>query len=110
MPTSDERSEVAERLRMGADVPSIEGFTFKTLINAALTDGQPMPINDAELMSCLADLIDPTCEMEDVGEVPELAKRNLSTWSCSECGSPIYNDMTPTYCTYCGARVVSGDE
>lgn len=53
----------------------------------------------------LADLIDPTCKVENAGEVP-LAKESLTTWFCSECGSPIYNDMQPSYCIYCGARVV----
>lgn len=33
-------------------------------------------------------------------------KDNLNTFFCSECGSPVYNDMSPSYCPYCGARVV----
>lgn len=54
--------------------------------------------------------IDQVCEMEDAGEVPESALKNLTTWFCSECGSPIYNDVKPAYCPHCGARVVSENE
>lgn len=109
MLTSDERHEVAKRLRIGTNVPSIEGFTFKTLINAALTDGQPMPINDAELMSCLADLIDPTCE--DVSEPPESGGFwPAPHFKCSVCGTQHVSVGYVRYCPNCGARVVSGDE
>lgn len=55
----------------------------------------------------LAELIDPVCKMEDAGDVPDLVKDSLSTFFCSECGSPIYNDMTPSYCPYCGRRVAA---
>lgn len=47
-----------------------------------------------------------TCEMEDAGDVPSFVKDNLSTFFCSKCGSPVYNDMNPSYCLYCGARVI----
>ncbi len=46
-----------------------------------------------------------TCRMEYAGEVPPSVK--YSCYFCSECGSPIYNDMEPSYCLYCGAKVVS---
>lgn len=61
-------------------------------------------------LGTLADVIDQVCEMEDAGEVPESTLKNLTTWLCSECGSPIYNDAKPAYCPYCGARVVSENE
>lgn len=48
----------------------------------------------------------PTCEMEDAGDVPSFVKDNLSTFFCSKCGSPVYNDMNPSYCLYCGAEVI----
>ena len=48
---------------------------------------------------------DCTCRMEYAGEVPPSVR--YSCYFCSECGSPIYNDMEPSYCLYCGARVVS---
>ncbi len=101
MDTSDGRREVAERLRMEADVPFIGGFTFTTLLNAALTDGQPMPTNIAELMLCLADLIDPTCHDAEHGET--------NGFTCSECGEWTPLDK-PWFCPSCGARVVTGDD
>ena len=48
-----------------------------------------------------------TCCMEYAGEVPPQIK--YSCYFCSECGSPIYNDMEPSYCLYCGAKVVDDD-
>lgn len=33
-------------------------------------------------------------------------RTEVVVWFCSECGSPIYNDMKPSYCLYCGAKVV----
>ena len=47
-----------------------------------------------------------TCQMEYANEVPYAVLNSLGTFFCSECGSPTYNDMTPTYCPYCGAKVV----
>nr|WP_314785080.1 hypothetical protein [Olsenella uli] len=105
MPTSDERREVAERLRIGADVPSIGGFTLATLINAALTDGQPMPTNHAELMLCLADLIDPTCH--DYGG-EEGTNGEMYDFACDACGYAC--DLPqPNYCPECGCRVTGGE-
>lgn len=69
--------------------------------------------SSAEKLRALAELIDPdglTCHMdEDDGEIPSSIIDNLTTWFCSGCGSPIYNDMKPTYCPYCGAEVVTDD-
>lgn len=44
-----------------------------------------------------------TCRFENAGELPDIV--HPTVWFCSECGSPIYNDMEPEYCIYCGARV-----
>lgn len=93
--------EVAARLRMEAGVPFIGDFTFTTLLNAALTDGQPMPTNNADLMLCLADLIDPTCHDAEHGET--------NGFTCSECGEWTPLDE-PSFCPSCGARVVTGDD
>lgn len=108
MTTSDERREAAaaEFRRAAREQYEFDGENFLDCVGTYLGDAY----TDGAAWARLADLMDPTCEMEDIGDVPESVKKNLSTWSCSECGSPIYNDMTPTYCTYCGARVVSVDE
>lgn len=86
--TSDERREVAAKLRQMADEHDV--------VHA---------FDNADIRK-LAELIDPTCEMDDAGDVPASVKDNLSTFFCSECGSPIYNDMSPSYCPYCGRRCV----
>lgn len=67
--------------------------------------GTVIAFDSADIRS-LADLIDPTCGMEAAGGVPAPVKDSLETFFCSECGSPIYNDVNPSYCLYCGHRVV----
>ena len=44
-----------------------------------------------------------TCNMETDRKY---FRTEVLTWFCSECGSPIYNDMKPSFCLYCGAKVV----
>ena len=95
-PTSDERREVEERLRKTRGIMAF--------VDALGID----PDGDwtwEDVSRRVADLIDPTCGMEDAGDVPASVKDNLITFFCSECGSPIYNDINPSYCPYCGARV-----
>lgn len=110
MASSEERRQVAERLRVYShdfnfgDNP----HPFWYVMKAVFADCKPHSYY--EIFARLADLIDPTCEMEDAGDVPASVKDNLSTFFCSECGSPIYNDMSPSYCPYCGARVVDGGD
>lgn len=43
-----------------------------------------------------------TCAME-YGETYKV--KECRVWFCSECGSPIYNDIKPYYCLYCGCKV-----
>ena len=103
---SDERIEIAERMRGPFDVCECVGHTY---INGTVFGMQVCARDEQELrngMRHLAELIDPTCEMDDAGDVPASVKDNLNTFFCSECGAPVYNDMSPSYCPYCGARVV----
>ena len=102
------RKEVAERLRMyDTDFDFGDSNPLWYVEKAVFND---IRIRESgRVFARLADLIDPTCKVENAGEVP-LAKESLTTWFCSECGSPIYNDMQPSYCIYCGARVVSDDD
>ena len=46
-----------------------------------------------------------TCNVEYADDVPDSTKKVLGVYFCSECGSPTYNDVCPTYCMYCGAKV-----
>lgn len=102
---SDERIEIAERMRGPFDVCECVGHTY---INGTVFGMQVCARDEQELrngMRHLAELIDPTCEMDDAGDVPASVKDNLNTFFCSECGAPVYNDMSPSYCPYCGCRV-----
>lgn len=60
---------------------------------------------EAEAIAAWNTRAERTCEMEYSGGVPDFV--SLDTWTCTECGSPIYNDCEPSYCEYCGAKVVS---
>lgn len=125
MITDEERRAVAERLRRlqsrqfrDEDKPEITTWED---IGAAVLDSETWGKCDrlrsrdnrtravrSIIAGRLADLIEPeperTCRMEYAGEVPPSVK--YSCYFCSECGSPIYNDMEPSYCPYCGAKVV----
>ena len=119
--TSDERREVAARLRerpVARDVKeSYVAIVQAVGVRPCLLshEGESGDRFDAaayaDALDRLADLIDPTCSMEYGGHVPDSVKDALGVYFCSECGSPIYNDMEPEYCPYCGARVVgNGNE
>lgn len=98
--TSDERREVAERLRscipdrsgMVSTAEVIGAFDVDTIGNRVFFDGALR----------IADLIDPTCRMEPEGD----------GFRCSACGT--YHDMSGfeefpwPRCPECGARVVKG--
>lgn len=103
-PTSDERREVAEKLRHASHTDANLDVTIAIAILDTIGEVH------RPIAAVVADLIDPTCEMEDAGDVPASVKDNLSTFFCSECGAPVYNDMSPSYCPYCGARVVRDDD
>lgn len=105
-PTSDERREVAATLRDAKRKCESRGYPWMC-DDLCLAIGYEHDYEaDNGIFDRLADLIDPTCEMDDAGDVPASVKDNLNTFFCSECGAPVYNDMSPSYCPYCGARVV----
>lgn len=119
MSTSDERHEVAARLRnegraltaidMGAEIASL---TLDDAIGIA---------HNATWEDCfdrLADLIDPTCSVvrrQAYTGGPQMYK---TLWCCSECGYPLaeskYKGHRPfvgeNFCPHCGARVTRGGE
>lgn len=101
--TSDERREVAERLRQGADAHhAVEASRVARALGLEYeAHGTVAAFNNAAVLH-LADLIDPTCEMAPQGE----------GFRCLACGT--YHDMSGfeefpwPYCPNCGAGVVGG--
>ena len=105
--TSDERREVAERLRKTHGIMAFVG----TL--GIDPDGEWCW---TDVSRRVAGLIDPTC----YNTLPQ----NWGTFECSECGAQFEvnsifmaasgtddsEPVIPLYCPNCGARVVSGDE
>lgn len=90
MPTSDERREVAERLR------EHDGNAYADVADMCDED--------------LADLIDPTCFAVHQGTSMD------DELVCSRCGASLGAEVggrqmfVPNFCSCCGARVVSRDE
>lgn len=81
-PTSEERREVAERLR------EHDGNAYADVADMCDED--------------LADLIDPTCH--------DASPQAYGAFECSECGAQTWYqsiETRPKYCPCCGARVVS---
>lgn len=102
-PTSDERREVAERMRReGRALTAIDmGVELASL---TLDDAIGIEHNATweECFDRLADLIDPTCE---------IARDNRFAsdfdYICKACGEHFSTCGEPRYCPHCGSRVVS---
>lgn len=108
-PTSDERREVAERMRGPFDVCGCLGHTYisGTLFGMQVCARDETALRDG--MRHLADLIDPTCEVADYGH-PD---RHTVCRGCLSCHGGWHEDvydMPYTYCPHCGARVTRGGE
>ena len=120
-PTSDERREVAERLRDEAggfrrlekewgheptidlgDVPAV----FQDVAHFAGLDGT---VRTCVLLDRLADLIDPTCHIEDDDWASQQCMGPML--SCDRCGNAFPEINGPyQYCPCCGARVVDDEQ
>ena len=109
--TSDARIEIAERLRGPFDVCECVGHTY---ISGTLYGMQVCARDELELrdgMRRLADLIDPTCEVDSVEQVDnELSQLDGFEFilTCGHTFKQPYNEP-PAYCPYCGARVVDDE-
>ena len=105
-PTSDERREVAERLRKAADFDEWLDLTIENAIFGVFGEVR-RPIADN-----LADLIDPVCHL--VGTTSEEGLYDGLTifrheLSCGHTCETVWLEP-PAYCDVCGARVVSDDD
>lgn len=119
MVSSDERREVARKIRKYVDaygdgiddaeigIGGAEMVLLGTVRGRDNRGDVVRPTSEAELLSMLADLIDPTCEVESVGSTGGLLSYRLS------CGHtayrPAYVQGPPPVCPCCGARVVDDE-
>ena len=94
--TSDERREVAARLRteVGED-ECIDYAVFRIINDVLLINGAW----GAKAARILADLIDPTCRVVIPNEMD-------GECFCSECGALLGEYGYTAYCPSCGARCV----
>jgi hypothetical protein len=102
-PTSDERREVAARLRKAAvDDGHVGrpygGQGFQVTLRRIIGTSNP---KRPTLYARLADLMDPTCEI--------VSFEGIRLPRCSRCGQPILKPW-PNFCPNCGARVTRGGE
>ena len=98
--TSDERREVAERLREYGNDTLKDGSLLKTLKDVTGADSWRY------VLLALADLIDPTCH--DFGG-EEGTNGEGYDFACSACGY-VCDLAEPRFCPNCGARVVRDDD
>ena len=106
-PTSDERREVAARLRKCGAELSIIGADCETALHVIDKVVGCREVDSWErFLGRLADLIDSTCHMTD-----SRWDNGECTWGCicSACGARIEHEYASDidYCPNCGARVVS---
>ena len=90
------REEVAKKLRENSTVHTTDEVYVALLSCIGIT------YDYANLLNCLADLIDPTCS--DFGG-EEGTNGEYYDFACSSCGQ-CFNFVAPDYCPNCGARVV----
>lgn len=114
-PTSEERIEVAERLRnLAGHIAADEELTLDAL---GLYRGENIEGYDTYGVMHLADLIDPTCHIV-LRQSDSDFNPDEPHYLCSRCGKEavyVYERRDYTlagivsharYCSYCGARVV----
>ena len=102
--TVDERREAAERLR--GDLMHELGVTEGALAYAiGYTAASGMTYTEAvhDMLSRLADLVDPTCRMAYDRDASALMCGPRLT--CSACGAHVPTGIGYRYCPRCGARI-----
>ena len=96
-PSSEERREVAERVRKARGI-----MAFVDALGIDLDGDWCWP----DVSRSVADLRDPTCECEPMpAYVPS---HRYFRWRCKKCGAVCFAPLTatrPRYCPHCGSRV-----
>lgn len=123
MTSSEERREVAQKIREYADshgdrIHDAEMVLLATVRHVESDGAVVRPTSEAELLTMLADLIDPTCNIDviDTGERADYDCRE-HIMHCKNCGAEfgyvlfsedgdVSMDDKPNYCPCCGTRVV----
>lgn len=104
-PTSEERHEVAERLREYSNDVLKDGSLLKTLKDVTGAGSWRY------VLDSLADLIDPTCKVSSVESVEDEVGLTVG-WefhlTCGHTAEMPWNNA-PAYCPHCGARVAEDD-
>jgi len=110
-PTSDERREIATKLRaLAHDNQGLLGaWQMRRVMDEGTRILGTVGLPDcAHVLERYADLIDPTCHVRGYGHPDEFRVVK----GCSACHYGWYEDVFGRpyrYCPHCGARVVSGD-
>lgn len=109
MPTTDERREVAARLRDMAACGCLDTDDFGLLIKRAFRATVTVPRTDRAFLLSIADLIEPeerTCRNISL-------KAHKGVFCCSECEIHVdialmdsIDDYLPSFCPNCGCRVI----
>ena len=125
--SGSERKEVAERLRAAAKTKSDSAYYLWKRLEIAVNGWRlgavvdESYVFDNDVLSRLADLIDPTCSMDaiDTGEQADYECRER-IMHCPNCGAEfgyvlygedgdVSMDDKSKFCPECGKRVVDGD-
>lgn len=120
--TSDERREVARKIRKYVDaygggiedaeigIGGVEMVLLGTVRGRDNRGDVVRPTSEAGLLSILADLIDPTCHV--VGNItddwPDGSSTYIHELSCGHDCETMW-PSAPAHCPHCGARVVDDD-
>lgn len=108
-PTSDERREVAERLKQMADAhDATEASRVARALGLEYKVYETVVAFDSADIRNLADLIYPTCEVKLKRVVVDEHYRDTRFIpTCSVCGAPLDGCIgIPRFCPSCGARRV----
>ena len=113
-PTSEERREVAAKLR-GEEIARNSEEAYVVLLSCiGIRPQLPAVRTYKDAMARMADLIDPTCGFLEDPDNDEFSIRVVSGYACRNCGHEAIVERTgggwaepPNYCPNCGARWVS---